>query len=102
MRNKGLELNNIYPGRWLTTDGRFGIFKRALAVNDPYITEKWKIKLVYSIHDLRDWNGPKEFMELATEIGRVDTYAQIYPWLGQYTGEGSFENGNPEKVVSGI
>jgi hypothetical protein len=78
----------------MTTDGRFGVFKRSVPIDPMVVTEKWKIGTEYSIHDFRDYAGPKEFIELAPEVGRVKAYKEVFPWLGVFTGEGSFELGN--------
>jgi hypothetical protein len=99
-RNLKLELNNVGPGRWLTSDGRFGVFKRMMPINPWLVTYNWKIKFEYSIHDFRDYNGPREYIELAPEVGRVGVYREVFPWLGKFTGEGSFEFGNPDRVTA--
>lgn len=94
-RNKNLELDNVGSGRWLTADGRFGVFRRVKAINPMEATFNFKIKKEYSIHSFVDYDGPKEWIQLAPEIGRVDTFGQVYPFLGEYTEEGSFEKGEP-------
>lgn len=109
-RNKKLELDSVGIGKWMTSDGRFAVVRRLTAINPMEVSfdlaskkdEKiWKkIKLEYSIHSFEDYNGPKEFMELAPEVGRVSSFNQAYPWLGQYTGEGSFEKDNPELITA--
>lgn len=95
-RNKKLELEYQSSGKWKTADGRFAIVKRAVADEPWKVTENWKIKYEYSIHDLREYGGPMEFPEFAREIGRVQRQTDVFPWLGKYTGEGSFELGNPD------
>ena len=93
-------------GRWMTSDGRFGVFRRVIATTPMEVTGKWKTEMAYSIHDFRGYNGPKEFIELAPEVGRVSSYREAFPWLGEYTGEGSFEVGVPgraePKPVGGV
>jgi len=97
-RNRKLELENIGSGRWQTSDGRFAILRRRVPIDPLGVGEKWKVKSEYSIHDFRDYDGPRNFIELAPEIGRVDSFREAFPWLGQFTGEGSFELGNPERT----
>jgi len=99
-RNSKLELDAVGLGRWMTADGRFGVFKRNKAINPMEATVDFKIKPEYSIHSFEDYNGPKQFIELAPEVGRVDTFNQVFPWIGQYTGEGSFEKGVPDRVTA--
>lgn len=101
-RNKKLELKNVGSGRWLTTDGRFGIMKRPSSMRTDWPMDKWKIEHEYSIHMMDDTGVPPQFFELAPEVGRVKAQKDIFPWLGQFTGEGSFEIGNPGKVVAKV
>ena len=95
MRNKALELNNIGTGKWITTDKRFGVVMRKYPINAMTPSFNFKIKRVYEIKSFEDYNGPREFPELAPTIGRVDVYRKVFPWLGVYTGEGSFKKGDP-------
>jgi len=99
-RNKKLELDNIAPGKWLTADGRFGVFRRFKAINPMEVTSDFKVGKEYSIHSFEEYNGPREYLELAPEVGRVENYREIFPWLGQHTGEGSFELGDPDRVTA--
>lgn len=99
MRNKKLELEYSGPGKWKTSDGRFAVVKRMLADEPWKVTENWKIRFEYSIHNLVGYKGPFEFVELAPEVGRVQAQKDVFPWLGRFTGEGSFELGNPEKMT---
>jgi hypothetical protein len=95
-RNRKLELNNVGSGRWETADGRFGILQRLMPINPMEVTSDFKINKEYSIHSFEDYKGPRSFIELAPEIGRVSVYREVFPWLGAYTGEGSFVLGHPE------
>ena len=97
-RNKKLELNNVAPGRWVTSDGRFAVLKIAKPINPMLVTDQWKIAYEFSIRSFEGYDGLRGFPELAPEIGRVDVYRKVFPWLGQYTGEGSFDVGNPEQM----
>jgi len=98
MRNRKLELEYVCPGRWKTIDGRFVILKKIAPINPMEVTEKWKIRNEYSIRNMVGYDGPFDFPEFAPEVGVVDVYREVFPWLGKYTGEGSFEVGNPDRV----
>lgn len=97
-RNGKLSLEHYGPGRWKTVDGRFVVLRQLEPINPMLVTSSWKIKNVYSIRDLREYDGPREFPEFAPEVGLVGSYREVYPWLGKFTGEGSFEIGNPDRV----
>lgn len=97
-RNKRLELTYVGLGKWFTSDGRFAVLKQMRPIDPMLATMRWKIQYVYSIRSFVDYNGPREWPELAPEIGRVGVYKDVFPWLGKYTGEGSFEMGNPERI----
>ena len=98
-RNKKLELENISPRKWKTVDGRFGVVKLLKPINPYLVTEvqKRKIEYVYSIRDLRSFDMPGTFYELAPELGKVDKFAGVFSWLGRYTGEGSFDTEDVER-----
>lgn len=100
-RNHKLEIEYVAPRKWKTADGRFGVFKMLKPINPMMVTEIWKNKIqyVYSIRDLRLFDMPGNFYELASEIGRVNRFSDIFPWLGKYTGEGSFDRDNVEQVM---
>lgn len=99
-RNSKLELDGVAPGKWMTSDGRFAVLKRNIPINPMEATADFKIQIEYSIHSFEDYNGPKQFIELAPEIGRIQSFKEAFPWLGQYTGEGSFEKGDPGRVTA--
>lgn len=99
-RNHRLEIEYVAPRKWRTADGRFGVFKMLKPINPMMVTEIWKnkIKYIYSIRDLRSFDI-ENFYELAPEIGRVDKFSDVFPWLGRYTGEGSFDRDNVEQTL---
>jgi hypothetical protein len=97
-RNKKLELENIAPGCWRTADRRFAIIREVLPTDPMRVTQDWKIRQSYAIYDLRAYDGPIEYPQFAPRVGMVQTHREIYPWLGKFTGEGSFERGNPDLV----
>lgn len=97
-RNRNLSLEYVGYGRWKTMDGRFMILRQAVPINPMEITSNWKIATEYSIRDFREYDGPADFPQLAPQVGVVGTYGEVYPWLGKFTGEGSFELGNPNRI----
>ena len=101
-RNNKLELENVGPRKWITADGRFGVVQMLKPIPPGYYTTevyKRKVEYVYTIRDLAEFDGPENFYELAPEIGRVDKFSQVFPWLGKYTGEGSFDTEDVEKTT---
>lgn len=94
-RNAKLALEYVRRGVWRTVDGRFFVLKEMVPADPMLVTSQWKIAYRYSIRDFRDYDGPTEYPELAPEVGVVGAYREVYPWLGRFTGEGSFEVGNP-------
>jgi hypothetical protein len=96
-RNKRLELNNVGSGKWVTSDGRFAVVRRQKPVDVTRLTANWKPETEYSIRSFEDYDGPQQYAELAPEVAVVQTFKEVYPWLGEHTGEGSFERGDPEK-----
>ena len=98
-RNSKLELENVNQRKWKTVDGRFGVVQMLKPIPPGYTVEvyKRKVEYVYSIRNLDSFDGPENFYELAPEIGRVDKFNRIFPWLGQYTGEGSFDTEDVER-----
>ena len=99
-RNKKLELDSDVRGIWWTADKRFAVYRRRKPINPMEATVDFKIKQVYSIHSFEHYDGPREYPQLAPEVGRVESYKEAFPWLGKYTGEGSFEAGNPERTTA--
>jgi len=99
-RNRKLELDSVGIGRWMTADGRFGVLKRRRPINPMEATSDFKIQVEYSIHSFEEYDGPREFLELAPEVGRVQVFREVFPWLGEYTGEGSFEKGDPQLTAA--
>jgi len=99
-RNKRLELEYVSPNKWRTADSRFGIIKLRKPINPMQASVDFKIKYYYSIRDLRDFEMLEDgYYILANEIGRVDTYAEVFPWLGKYTGEGSFDTEDVNQIT---
>ncbi len=98
-RNNKLELDNVSPRKWITADGRFGVVQMRRPMKKFYTTEVFskKVEYVYSIRDLSTFDGPENFYELAPEIGQVETFGEVFPWLGRYTGEGSFDTNDPAR-----
>lgn len=99
-RNNKLELDSSGIGTWSTADGRFSIVRRSIPINPMEATSDFKIRIEYSIHSFEDYDGPTQYPQLAPEIGRIDTFKEAFPWLGEYTGEGSFELGNPSLLTA--
>lgn len=94
-RNKKLELNNVSSGVWFTTDGRFAVVRRRQPINPMEATVDFKITNEFSIRSFEGYDGPREYPQLAPEVGSVGTFREVFPWLGEYTGEGSFVVGDP-------
>jgi hypothetical protein len=40
----------------------------------------------------------REYMQIAPEIGRVESFKEVFPWLGRHTGEGSFDTEDIERT----
>ena len=94
-RNKKLELNNVASGVWFTTDGRFAVVRRRQPINPMEATVDFKITNEFSIRSFEGYDGPRNYPQLAPEVGSVSTFKEVFPWLGEYTGEGSFVVGEP-------
>ena len=94
-RNKKLELNSVSSGVWFTTDGRFAVVRQRKPINPMLVTNDFKIANEFSIRSFEGYDGPKEYPQLAPEIGKVDVFKEVFPWLGEFTGEGSFVVGDP-------
>ena len=45
-RNNKLELDNVGIGKWMTSDGRFGVFRRLMPINPMEVTLNFKIKIL--------------------------------------------------------
>lgn len=94
-RNKRLELNHVAPGVWFTTDKRFAVVRRLKPIKPLEVTADFKISKEFSIRSFVGYDGPREYPQLAPEVGVVETFREVFPWLGKYTGEGSFVAGDP-------
>ena len=98
-RNRKLELNSIGRGRWMTSDRRFGVVRTKIPIEQMDASGDWQINYRYSIRDLNGESFLVEYMELAKEIGNLERFKDVFPWLGRYTGEGSFDTDDPERSV---
>lgn len=94
-RNKKLELNSVSSGVWFTTDGRFAVVRRRKPINPMLVTNDFKVANEFSIRSFEAYDGPREYPQLAPEIGKVGAFREVFPWLGEFTSEGSFVAGDP-------
>ena len=83
---KPVELDFVAPGKWVTTDGQFGVIKKFKPLN-PMETRTLlgkNSKHVFSIRDLRERTYHGIYYELSPEINFVNRFKDIIPWLKSY------------------
>lgn len=81
-----LELEYVAPGKWVTTDGRFGVIKKFKPIN-PMETSELPAKNrrhIFSVRDLRERTFTGLYYELAPEIYQAQRFADVHPWLSEF------------------
>lgn len=85
-KNKQAEIEFVAPGKWVTTDGMFGIIKKFRPMNpmESSTPPGRRDRHVFSIRDLRNRTLPGLYYELSPELYQARRFKDVVPWINDF------------------
>jgi len=80
------EIEFVGPGKWITTDGRFGVIKKFRPINPMESSELpgKRDRHVFSVRDLRNRTYTGLFYELSPELYQARRFKDVVPWIREF------------------
>jgi len=84
--SKPVELDFVASGKWVSTDGQFGIIKKFRPLNPMESSElpNKRDRHIFSVRDLRGRTYTGLYYELSPELYQARRFKDVAPWINSF------------------